>query len=167
MLIATTYQRPNAPIDLGDGRVYHFRPMDPADAESVHVADVHEDDVGTLLAIRNGDGTAAYYIPKAKGTTTVSKPASAPAPAATAPVSGAAGAEASLNGDGEGDAAEIEAAARNLLDLHHKTRKAEIAKGGIPKAVLEAALAIETGKPEEDQRDPVITQLRDAIGAAG
>lgn len=164
MLIATTYQRPNAPIDLGD-RVYHFRPMDPNDSKSVHVADVHEDDVGTLLAIKNGDGSAAYYIPKAKGTTTVSKPAGAPAPAKTAPVSGAPGAETSPSGDG--DAAEIQAAAKNLLDLHHKTRKAEIAKGGIPKAVLEAALAIETGKPEEDQRDPVITQLREAIEAAG
>jgi hypothetical protein len=162
MLIATTYQRPNAPIDLGDN-VYHFRPMDPADSKSVHVADVHEDDVGTLLAIRNGDGSAAYYIPKAKGATTVSKPAASPAPAANAggtPAGNAAGGN-------DADAADVQAAAKHLLDAHHKTRKAEIAKGGIPKAVLQAALEIEIGKPEEEQRDPVIIQLREAIEAAG
>lgn len=161
MLIATTFRRPNAPIDLGE-RVYYFKPADPANPNSEHVAEVHDDDLTALLKIENGDGTPAYYIPKAKGTAPVSKPKPAEAPPPAAPQTGDG-----TPGQVSGDDAEIESAAAALINAHHKTFKAEVSKGGIPKPVLARALEIELAKPADDQRETILKQLREAIEAAG
>lgn len=57
MLIASRIQRPSAPIDLGT-RVYFFKPRDPNDPKSEHVAEVSDHKhLQQLLAI-----TECYYI---------------------------------------------------------------------------------------------------------
>lgn len=57
MLIASRIQRPTAPIDLGT-RIYFFKPRDPSDPKSEHVAEVTDHKhLQQLLAI-----TECYYI---------------------------------------------------------------------------------------------------------
>ncbi|MDR1076362.1 MAG: hypothetical protein LBL59_08740 [Xanthomonadaceae bacterium] len=59
MLIATKFKRPGAPVTIGD-TTYFFKPRDPANAQSEHVAEVTDTKhVQRLLSISEG-----YYLPE-------------------------------------------------------------------------------------------------------
>ena len=178
MLLASKIHRPAAPIVLGHGpeqRTYYFKPIDPQNPNSEHVCEVdNDDDIATLLAIREG-----YCLAKSRAAAPV-KPAvivppapsvpSTPATAATdtapepaAPVDPAtAPADQTVVEDPD-----ILAAATKLHELPANAFKAEVKKGGIPKAVLEEALRIEQAKPVDDQRETLISVLGQAITTAG
>lgn len=179
MLIASKIHRPNAPIVLGQGadqRTYYFRPYEPTNPNSEHVAEVaNDDDIATLLAIREG-----YHIAQS-GKAIAAKPASQPAPLAPVvtpsapadttapPVTDSTGQDASITTSLAANVditdPEIEKAALSLHELGANQFKAEVRKGGIPAAVLGAALRIEQAKAEDDQRETLIKVLREA-GAA-
>jgi len=77
MLIACKFKRPKAPVEL-DGNVYFFVPIDPANADSEHVADVENSDhIQRLLGIPE-----AYYIARAQSLQTATKPVPPVAPVA-------------------------------------------------------------------------------------
>lgn len=176
MLLGTYFRRPNAPIELGDKK-YFFKPRNPNDPESEHVCEVTDKGhLQRLLAIAEG-----YYIADDQPPTA---PAARPqaAPVATldtstgqvsgdASVAGNAGAAATAGdgadqtGGGREEETDTSEAARNLLDLHWQKLRAEVAKGGIPKAVLREAQALETARGE-DARSTVLKALEQAIGAA-
>lgn len=192
MLIACKFKRPKAPVEL-DGNVYFFVPIDPANADSEHVADVENSDhIQRLLGIPE-----AYYIARAQSLQTVPKPAPPVAPVAEQdppPPAGSStggGADtASLNittgtdtgtdtdtgtGSTEPPAGanvaatlppEIVEAAAQLNGLSWQKLKAELAKGGIAKVVIKAALDLELAKPEPDQRGTTLKVLSQALEEA-
>ncbi|MBN5074474.1 hypothetical protein JY427_02285 [Stenotrophomonas maltophilia] len=187
MLIACKFKRPKAPVEL-NGTVYFFVPIDPANADSEHVADVENSDhIQRLLGIPE-----AYYIARAQSLQTTSKPV-APADSAagqeppTAPVVSSTGTDA--GGDGSGASTttssdtgsseppaganvaatlppEIIEAAAQLNGLSWQKLKAELAKGGIAKVVIKAALDLELAKPEPDQRGTTLKVLSQALEEA-
>lgn len=180
MLIASRFQRPDAPVELpnadGTWTTYFFRPIDPRNPTSEHVAHVTDPDhISRLLAIREG-----YYLSQAEQTlkgasTKVAKPvASPPGPAAAAPAAppaeqpprdGPATAEAadaetggspsdaapeSAPADGEPEPeAEADGAAKELLALGLRAFRAAVKKA--PRPVLERALEIEMACGEDER----------------
>lgn len=188
--IATNQRRPTAPIELGPNRerVYFFTPSNPADAGSVHIAEVTEDDYDHLIKIEGyfafrgtikpaaAKPVAAPPTPAVPATPATDPPAdsaknpaavdpAAPsAPATTEPAKPAAPAT-EPPADDLPTSAEIEEAAQNLLGLSWQKLGSEIAAGGIPNAVAQRALDIELAKPEDDQRLTIIKKLRAALGA--
>lgn len=187
MLIACKFKRPKAPVEL-DGNVYFFVPIDPANADSEHVADVENSDhIQRLLGIPE-----AYYIARAQSLQTTAKPVPPVDPAAgqeppTSPVVSNVGADS--GGDGAGASTttstdtgsseppaganvaatlppEIIEAAAQLNGLSWQKLKAELAKGGIAKVVIKAALDLEQAKPEPDQRGTTLKVLTQALEEA-
>ena len=192
MLIACKFKRPKAPVEL-DGNVYFFVPIDPANADSEHVADVENSDhIQRLLGIPE-----AYYIARAQSLQTVAKPAPPVAPVAEQdpppPAGGSTGGGAdtassniTTGTDTDADAGtdagsteppsganvaatlppEIVEAAAQLNGLSWQKLKAELAKGGIAKVVIKAALDLELAKPEPDQRGTTLKVLSQALEEA-
>ena len=185
MLIACKFKRPKAPVEL-EGTVYFFVPIDPANADSEHVADVENSDhIQRLLGIPE-----AYYIARAQSLQTVAKPAPPVAPVAEQdppppPVGSSTGGGADAAGSGittgtdagsnEPPAGanvaatlppEIVEAAAQLNGLSWQKLKAELAKGGIAKVVIKAALDLELAKPEPDQRGTTLKVLSQALEEA-
>lgn len=184
MLIACKFKRPKAPVEL-DGNVYFFVPIDPANADSEHVADVEDSDhIQRLLGIPE-----AYYIARAQSLHTVAKPAPPvalvagqdPLPPAGSGAGGgndAGGSETTTGSDtgsteppaGASVAAtlppEIVEAAAQLNGLTWQKLKAELAKGGIANVVIKAALDLELAKPEPDQRGTTLKVLSQALEEA-
>ena len=187
MLIACKFKRPKAPVEL-DGNVYFFVPIDPANADSEHVADVENSDhIQRLLGIPE-----AYYIARAQSLRTVAKPAAPVDPAGgqeppTPPVVSSTGTDAGGDGAGASTATssdagdseppaganvaatlppEIVEAAAQLNGLSWQKLKAELAKGGIAKVVIKAALDLELAKPEPDQRGTTLKVLSQALEEA-
>ncbi|MBP2482870.1 hypothetical protein J3A72_003162 [Stenotrophomonas sp. PvP093] len=180
MLIACKFKRPKAPVEL-EGTVYFFVPIDPANADSEHVADIEDSDhIQRLLGIPE-----AYYIARAQSLQTVAKPAPPTGPAADQlpppPAGGSIGTDAGGSGTdtststseppaGANVAAalppEIVEAAAHLNGLTWQKLKAELAKGGIDKVVIKAALDLELAKPEPDQRGTTLKVLGQALEEA-
>lgn len=184
MLIACKFKRPKAPVEL-DGNVYFFVPIDPANADSEHVADVENSDhIQRLLGIPE-----AYYIARAQSLQTVAKPAPPvasvaeqdpppPAGSSTGGVADTASSNITTGTDtgsteppaGANVAAtlppEIVEAAAQLNGLSWQKLKAELAKGGIAKVVIKAALDLELAKPEPDQRGTTLKVLSQALEEA-
>lgn len=191
MLIACKFKRPKAPVEL-DGTIYFFVPIDPANADSEHVADVENSDhIQRLLGIPE-----AYYIARAQSLLTIAKPAppaglatgqDAPPPgSSTGADAGAsdtttttststdtsAGTDAGANEPPAGASVaatlppEIVEAAAQLNGLSWQKLKAELAKGGIAKVVIKAALDLELAKPEPDQRGTTLKVLSQALEEA-
>lgn len=178
MLIACKFKRPKAPVEL-DGNVYFFVPIDPANADSEHVADVENSDhIQRLLGIPE-----AYYIARAQSLQTATKPvppvatvaeqdSPPPPPPPPAGSSTGAGTDAGSNEPpaGANVAAtlppEIVEAAAQLNGLSWQKLKAELAKGGIAKVVIKAALDLEVAKPEPDQRSTTLKVLSQALEEA-
>lgn len=184
MLIACKFKRPKAPVEL-DGNVYFFVPIDPANADSEHVADVENSDhIQRLLGIPE-----AYYIARAQSLQTTTKPVPPVAPVADQdppPPAGSSaggapepgGADTTTGTDagsseppaGANVAAtlppEIVEAAAQLNGLSWQKLKAELAKGGIAKVVIKAALDLELAKPEPDQRGTTLKVLSQALEEA-
>lgn len=184
MLIACKFKRPKAPVEL-DGNVYFFVPIDPANADSEHVADVENSDhIQRLLGIPE-----AYYIARAQSLQTTSKPVPPVAPVADQdpppPAGSSAGGDTGTGGAdtttgtdagsseppaGANVAAtlppEIVEAAAQLNGLSWQKLKAELAKGGIAKVVIKAALDLELAKPEPDQRGTTLKVLSQALEEA-
>ncbi|MBA0394858.1 hypothetical protein D7U98_05495 [Stenotrophomonas maltophilia] len=186
MLIACKFKRPKAPVEL-DGNVYFFVPIDPANADSEHVADVENSDhIQRLLGIPE-----AYYIARAQSLQTATKPVPPVAPVAEQdsppppPAGSSTGAGTDAGGSdtttvtdagsneppaGANVAAtlppEIVEAAAQLNGLSWQKLKAELAKGGIAKVVIKAALDLELAKPEPDQRSTTLKVLSQALEEA-
>ncbi|MGG2100399.1 hypothetical protein [Stenotrophomonas sp. NRRL B-14846] len=185
MLIACKFKRPKAPVEL-DGNVYFFVPIDPANADSEHVADVENSDhIQRLLGIPE-----AYYIARAQSLQTAIKPVLPVAPVAEQdspppPAGSSTGADADAGGSdtttgtdagsneppaGANVAAtlppEIVEAAAQLNGLSWQKLKAELAKGGIAKVVIKAALDLELAKPEPDQHGTTLKVLSQALEEA-
>lgn len=184
MLIACKFKRPKAPVEL-DGNVYFFVPIDPANADSEHVADVENSDhIQRLLGIPE-----AYYIARAQSLQTATKPILPVAPVAEQdplpPAGSSTGGGTDAGGldittdtgagsneppAGANVAAtlppEIVEAAAQLNGLSWQKLKAELAKGGIAKVVIKAALDLELAKPEPDQRGTTLKVLSQALEEA-
>ncbi|AVH90237.1 hypothetical protein [Stenotrophomonas maltophilia] len=188
MLIACKFKRPKAPVEL-DGNVYFFVPIDPANADSEHVADVENSDhIQRLLGIPE-----AYYIARAQSLQTATKPVlpvapiaeqDPPPPAGSGTGAGTDVARSDITTDsgtgvdagsneppaGANVAAtlppEIVEAAAQLNGLSWQKLKAELAKGGIAKVVIKAALDLELAKPEPDQRGTTLKVLSQALEEA-
>lgn len=171
MLIASKFQRPKAPVELG-GITYFFTPIDPANADSEHVATVTDPDhIQRFLGIAEG-----YYVARANEYPTASKPAADPSSNPPPPPPDApTGTGDQANGDPQTPPGanltatlppEMLEAAGALNALSWQKLKAELAKGGIDKAVIKAALNIELAKPEPDQRATTVKLLSQALEAA-
>ncbi|MEN5271833.1 hypothetical protein [Stenotrophomonas lactitubi] len=189
MLIACKFKRPKAPVEL-EGTVYFFVPIDPANADSEHVADIENSDhIQRLLGIPE-----AYYIARAQSLQTAAKPAPPvapvaeqdppPPPAGSSTGGGADTASSNITtgtdtgtdaGSTEPPAGanvaatlppEIVEAAAQLNGLSWQKLKAELAKGGIAKVVIKAALDLELAKPEPDQRGTTLKVLSQALEEA-
>jgi hypothetical protein len=165
MLLASRFNRPKAPIEIGD-KVYYFTPLDPTNPNSEHVCEVADKShIAKLLAIPEG-----YYIPE--DDEPVTTPAARPKAAATAPVAPpppvdppAAPVTPPSGAIEHHDLPEeIQEAARNLNALSWQALQAQVKKEGIPPQVLREALRIEQEKPEADRRGTTIKILTAAIG---
>lgn len=174
MLIASRFKRPTAPVSLqskdGSLKHYFFRPIDPASPDSEHVAEVAEaEHIQRLLQIPEG-----YYIAESNAVldaaTAVASKATRPIaaavpvkpevatqePATQAPVAvEQAGSEAATDED-----ADTSAAAKALIEL--KLSDIKKALPSTPRAVLRAALAMESGKGN-DERVTVVKHLKAAL----
>ncbi len=175
MLIACKFKRPNAPVEIDDA-TYYFRPIDPANADSEHVAEVTDNaHIQRLMGIPE-----AYYIAQAQALPTVPKPALAVVttitgagenPAQSVPPAAAVGeqslATSSQEPQGSNDVAplpdELLEQARNLNELSWQGLNAQLKQGGIAKPVIKAALDIEKAKPEADQRATTLKLLAKAL----
>lgn len=172
MLIACRFKRPNAPVDLGD-KVYFFKPVDPANTDSEHVAVVEDNNhIQRLLQIPE-----AYYIAVTELPPTVAKPV-APASASTSVQTDAGAGTASAppakdsvgetTGEGEGSSQnlppkELQEQGEALNGLSWQALQAQLKKGGIAKAVIKVALDLELAKPEADQRGTTLKFLTAAL----
>lgn len=176
MLIACRFKRPNAPVDLGD-KVYFFKPVDPANADSEHVAMVEDKNhIQRLLQIPE-----AYYIAVTELPPTVAKPVAAAAgsqPAKSGTGEGGDPGTGNLppandqTGEGNGDAnsqipppKELQEQGEALNGLSWQALQGQLKKGGIDKAVIKIALEIEQAKPEADQRATTLKFLLAALEA--
>ena len=170
MLIACRFKRPNAPVDLGD-KVYFFKPVDPANADSEHVAVVEDNNhIQRLLQIPE-----AYYIAVTELPPTVAKPV-APASTSVQTDAGAGTANAppandltgEKTGEGEGNSQnlppkELQEQGEALNGLSWQALQAQLKRGGIQKAVIKVALDLELAKPEADQRGTTLKFLTAAL----
>lgn len=191
-LIGCRFKRPNSPVELpnGDGTFtsYYFRPIDPGNADSEHVALVTNADHATrLLQIPEG-----YYLsPNADRlkeaaqnaaaiAAAIAKPAAAAPTASTEPVPPGNADEtapppAGDNGEPAGNPSEPEgqtekaqgevsdadrAAAEALLDLSLSKIKEQIPN--TPKSVIKAAVELESAKGA-DERVTVVRALNAAL----
>lgn len=180
MLIACKFRRPNAPVELptkdGKTTTYLFRPIDPNAPESEHVAEVTDPDhISRLLAIPEGyhiaqsealiraaeDGAQVAAKPKATPSAAQVGAAAQSAVAANAgavkvPDATAETSAAAATGQaGPPDGTPEEAAAKNeaamaLLALSPRDFKKAVGAQA-DRAVLETALAIESGKGADER----------------
>lgn len=172
MLIACRFKRPNAPVDLGD-KVYFFKPVDPANPDSEHVALVDDNaHIQRLLQIPE-----AYYIALTELPPTVAKP-KAPQTPPTKDDDGTAGDKndapagskppVGITDSGNAQVPppkELQEQGEALNGLSWQKLQAELKKGGIDKAVIKIALDIEQAKPEADQRGTTLKFLSAALEA--
>lgn len=152
MLIESKIKRPNAPIEMRDGTIYHFKPLD-GNTASPHVCDVvNEDHVECLLSI------AECYRP---------------ARAATAPPIGRAPAPVVAEADDVPSAAPVAPPADLQLADQHRDRIAALVASTVPD--IRAAIPSITDplllhgflKAEQDgkARNTVLEAIRNRIGA--
>lgn len=171
LLIGSHFKRPKAPIELpnGDGTFskYFFTPVDPKNPDSEHVALIdNAKHQARLLSIEEG-----YYISEAQANieaasaaaATVAKPTANAAVTDTVTATDAVVATVTSNTtaaaqttptEPEATAAlapnEITDQAKQLLALNLNAFKAALPRTN--KAVIEAALAIESAKSPEEER---------------
>lgn len=180
MLIASKHKRPKAPVTL-DSKVYFFTPIDPADPDSEHVADVQDTaHIQKFLCVPEG-----YHIAEAQGLPAIpSRPVAAPvattATVATTPTVPAPGSSTSTpsgagvpvvtdptnTGDGTDTGAgqptpEQTEAAQALISM--SWQKLKTVAEGTAAPVLALAQSIEKAKPEIEQRETVLKVLAKAL----
>lgn len=178
MLIACKFKRPNAPVEIDDA-TYYFRPIDPANADSEHVAEVSNNaHIQRLMGIPE-----AYYIAQAQALPTAPKPTLVAVDTITG-TPAVDGADQGINSaapvvdqppadgqapQGSNDVVplpeELQEQARNLNELSWQGLQAQLKQGGIAPAVIKAALDIEKAKPEADQRATTLKLLGKALEA--
>lgn len=165
MLIACRFKRPHAPVTLGD-ETYFFKPIDPANPDSEHVAEVeNEEHIGRLLSIAEG-----YYIAKSAPPLMAARPVAELSVQMTEP---AKQDDASADNDAEqkesdskpvqGLSEEQAEAARKLNALGVRQLR-DALEQDIERVVIEEALRIELAKDENDQRASTIKLLQAKLG---
>lgn len=171
MRIASKIKRPNAPITIG-GETYFFRPNDPSNPDSEHVAEVeNEEHIGRFLSITEG-----YCVAKSEPMPVAARPAKPAAPqkeAPKAPEGAATNTQSADTSGGENKSDETKAqseagglteeqqeAANKLNALGVAKMREELAAGAIDPAVIAEALRIEEAKAEDDQRSTTIKLLK-------
>lgn len=166
MLIASRFKRPHAPVTLGD-ETYFFKPIDPANPDSEHVAEVeNEDHIGRLLSITEG-----YYIAKGAPVAVpiAARPAAQAVAVQAAPVTQAQQADASANAEEKSDSepanslTEEQAEAAQKLNALGVRQLRDALEQGAERAVIEEALRIELAKDENDQRASTIKLLQSKL----
>lgn len=180
LLIGTYFKRPNAPVELSndDGSIatYFFRPVDPANPDSEHVALVSDrKHQQRLLQITEG-----YYISEAQLAVDVAKAAASktqrpsvsapqqPLPVPTPPASDETSPPPSTSAGTASpvapEASDVDKAAAELLGLPLAAFKQAIADEKTAQAILQKALEVESARGSEER--PTYTKhLRAAIKA--